>query len=211
MINHKFGELTILNETIKRSKSRGKYYLCKCSCGNIKEILGNSLKLGNTKSCGCFHKEKAKIQGLSNKKHGECSNYQVTKEYTTWISIKQRCNNKNNKNYNNYGGRGIKVCDRWLNSFENFLEDMGRKPKGYSIERINNNGNYEPNNCKWIPINKQYENKRRNKKAKLNILKAIRIRFLYNYIQTSQYNLSKRFNCSRETIRDILNYKEYKI
>lgn len=79
--------------------------------------------------------------------------------YKTWKRMKDRCSNPNNKNYKYYGGRGIKVCDRWVNSFENFYEDMGDKPKGLVIDRINNDGNYEPNNCRWVTITENNRNK----------------------------------------------------
>jgi len=82
--------------------------------------------------------------------------------YKTWCNMKQRCNNPNQPKYKNWGGRGIKVCDRWLNSFENFIQDMGERPQGTSIDRINVNGNYEPNNCRWATIKEQNNNKRKN-------------------------------------------------
>jgi hypothetical protein len=81
----------------------------------------------------------------------------------TWSNIKQRCYNVNNKDYKHYGGRGIKVCDRWLESFENFLEDMGDRPDGYSLDRIDNNENYEPSNCRWADKETQIKNRRRYK------------------------------------------------
>ena len=81
-----------------------------------------------------------------------------SKTYNCWSNLKQRCNNPNNKDYKKYGGRGIKVCDRWLNSFENFLEDMGEAPEGMSIDRTNNDGNYEPNNCRWTTSETQSRN-----------------------------------------------------
>jgi hypothetical protein len=82
-----------------------------------------------------------------------------TPEYNAWVHLRDRCTNPNNAAYKNYGGRGIAVCERW-NSFETFLADMGPRPMGYSIERVNNDGNYEPNNCKWIPLREQTKNRR---------------------------------------------------
>jgi hypothetical protein len=110
---------------------------------------------GATKSCGCLNHEnrqKPRRHGLSWK----------IPEYRSWINMRQRCLNKNNPRYKDYGGRGIKICKRW-SSFENFLADMGQMPgPGYSIERINNDGDYEPDNCIWLPRRDQWKNKRHN-------------------------------------------------
>lgn len=123
-----------------------------CECGVEKEFEGSSLRAGTSKSCGCTKKEIAKNINLS---HGKYK----SPEYRTWVKMKERCYNPNTERYPSYGGRGITVCERWLNSFENFYEDMGKKPKGYSIERINVDGNYEPNNCKWASSQEQHYNK----------------------------------------------------
>ena len=122
------------------------YWKCKCDCGNEKWILSSKLSpfsKDKTKSCGCIQKET--IANI-NYKHGEANK---TKENRIWRHMQGRCYCKTDAKYKNYGGRGIKVCDRWLNSYQNFLEDMGRCPKGCSIHRIENDGNYEPKNCKW--------------------------------------------------------------
>ncbi len=103
--------------------------------------------------------ETKKKIGNANRKHGV---YKESAIYVTWCNMKQRCYNKNNIGYKNYGGRGIKICDRWLNSFENFYEDMGNKPIGMTLERINNNGDYMPNNCKWASWTDQHRNQRKN-------------------------------------------------
>jgi hypothetical protein len=97
--------------------------------------------------------------------HGDAREGKRTAEYNIWITMKQRCSNPKTNGYINYGGRGIIVCERWLNSFENFLKDMGRKPSGdHSIDRIDNDGNYEPNNCRWATQKEQYENSRLQRK-----------------------------------------------
>jgi hypothetical protein len=124
--------------------------------------MSSSLKSGDTRSCGCLFlsllRKRLTIHGGSN-----------TSEFSTWGLIKYRCNNKNSPDWKDYGGRGITVCSRWLNSFENFLEDMGNKPsKKHSIDRIDNNGNYDPSNCRWSTIIEQANNKRNNIFIKYN-------------------------------------------
>lgn len=153
----KFGKLLVIQfDSVNKHSQRS--WLCLCECGNIKIISGTSLKRV-TKSCGCLAKELIKLRRTS---HGNCKNNSTTKEYYTWIGMKNRCNNPKFIGFQNYGERGISVCDRWLNSFDNFLSDMGLAPtKKHSLDRINNNGNYCPENCKWSTAKEQNQNRRK--------------------------------------------------
>lgn len=143
-------------------------WLCLCSCGN--EVLVNSraFSKGRVKSCGCLKKEKdiEKILEQSNKKrtHGK-SGKNITGEYRCWKGMNSRCFNSNATGYKNYGGRGISVCSRWRYSFEKFLEDMKKRPSIHlSIDRINNDGDYEPGNCRWTTRSEQMKNTRLRKR-----------------------------------------------
>ncbi len=150
----KYNRLTIIGEVEQQGNNRR--FNCKCDCGNETVVFLGNLRRNNhtTTSCGCYNKEMTRKTHTT---HGMIN----TSEYTSWEGMKQRCYNPNNPRYNDWGGRGIKVCDRWLNSFENFIEDMGMKPeKEYSIDRIDNNGNYEPGNCRWTDIFTQNNNQR---------------------------------------------------
>lgn len=129
-----------------------------CRCGKQFEASIKSVKQFHTKSCGCVNVHMAML------KHGHGGRCNQSSEYMTWQSMLERCRNPKNRYYHNYGGRGISVCKRWI-KFENFISDMGLKPKDqkYSIERINNDGNYEPSNCKWATREEQESNKRTNR------------------------------------------------
>ena len=148
----------------------GAVWECKCDCGNIKNVRSGDLRSGRTNSCGCYMKDKLSKARL---KHGATKNYMRTGTYKSWRSMKTRCYAEYDVNYERYGGRGIIVCDRWKNSFENFLEDMGERPDNHSLERKDFNGNYEPSNCCWIHNSQQAKNTRRNKYVILNGEKMI--------------------------------------
>lgn len=151
MIGEKFGKWIVLSPD-KKIGNYSKNY-CRCECGTEKYVITKYLKNGRSKSCGC----------IGNAKHG----MYLTHQYKIWQYMKNRCYNKNKNNYHNYGGRGIRVCDRWLNSFENFWEDMKDEYKeGLTLDRINTNGDYELNNCRWIDQKEQMRNTRRNIKIK---------------------------------------------
>ena len=156
LVGDRFGRLTI-TRVLNKSKHKRVYSECVCDCGNIVQVLLSSLKNGNTKSCGCLRKELTSLRMSTHKKS-------FSPEYNSYHHMIKRCYKKNTNVYSGYGGRGIKVCDRWLESFENFYKDMGEKPsKKHSLDRINNDGNYEPDNCRWATQSTQVINSRRKK------------------------------------------------
>ncbi len=168
LVGQKFNMLTVISFSHRNGYQ--KYWLCKCDCGNEKSILQGNITSGYTKSCGCHH---ASVMSLMNTKHGEAGKNTITKEYTIWAGMIGRCTNQNSSNYNRYGGRGISVCERWL-QFENFIADMGRCPDGHSLDRFpDKNGNYEFNNCRWATAKEQAHNTRRNKWLEYNGRKMI--------------------------------------
>lgn len=146
-----FTRWTVIKLSSNKSGNGRNLWLCRCECGTEKEVLTGSLTRGKSKSCGC----------LGNNRHG----MHKSKEYKTWQSMKERCYNERNKRYSKYGGRGIKVCDRWLEAFENFYEDMGDRPSDiYSLERLDVNKDYCPENCIWATYEEQNRNRGKNKK-----------------------------------------------
>ena len=150
MIGQKFGRLKVIKELSER-KNGGKVYKCLCDCGNYTDVRGSFLRNGKTKSCGCLMND-------TNTKHSKYN----TRIYNIYYGIIQRCYNKNDKyHYPHYGGRGIKMCDEWLNDFMNFYKwamDNGYKDN-LTIDRIDNDGNYEPNNCRWTTTYEQNKNR----------------------------------------------------
>lgn len=147
-----FGRLTTIKE-INRDKNKNIVWECICRCGNKTNVVATLLSQGHSKSCGCLVRENLSHLAY---KHGMSK----TKIYRVWAGIISRTSYKGDTNYQRYGGRGIKVCDRWR-KYLNFFEDMGREYReGLQIERVNNDGNYEPSNCKWATRHDQSRNKR---------------------------------------------------
>lgn len=148
-----FGRLTALS-VAGRASNRKVIWECRCECGALAYPQGDSLRNGNTKSCGCLVKESgrlniAKAQAAS-LTHGESINQLKSPEYKSWQAMKSRCYNPNSTGFHSYGGRGIKVCDQWVNDFSQFLSDMGRRPStAHTLDRIEGDAGYNPSNCRW--------------------------------------------------------------
>jgi hypothetical protein len=151
LAGQRFGRLLVLAPT-ENSKTGFTRWVCRCDCGNEISTYTNGLRSGHAKSCGCINKEQQRDRHLT---HG----MSATKLYKAWVGMIGRCENKSNSAYKNYGGRGIKVCDRWKN-FENFAIDVGDRPISMTLDREDNNGNYEPSNWRWATWNTQSTNKR---------------------------------------------------
>ena len=154
----KYNRLSVISRDRSFPKGRSRW-LCVCECGKQTVVDGYCIRSGNVQSCGCLMVERVRESCIT---HGQAGKYTRTREYNIWKGIKTRCFNENSTRYDCWGGRGITMCPDWLNSFEKFYADMGPRPSSkHSIERINNDGNYEPSNCKWATQKEQLKNRRK--------------------------------------------------
>jgi len=198
LTNKKFNKLLVMHTV---GKDKHGYYLwkCLCDCGNIKIATGQSVKIGD---CGCLYSDKL---SLSHIKHGGTKDYGKSREYTSWSGAKYRCTNPNNPKYPIYGGLGIKMCRRWMSSFEAFFKDMGPCPPGHSLDRINFRGDYKPSNCRWAT---RYEQQQNRGVVKLKAKDVLDIRALAaKGIEFK--SLAKVFNTAEGNIWSIVNRKTW--
>lgn len=170
MIGQTFGKLTVTSKAddviyiVHGKPSKTRRWNCVCVCGGETTSFESGLKSGNSTSCGCKRRKHAIKMGKARTTHGmSCS-----KEYSSYHKMMQRCYSKNSDQYKNYGNRGIVVCDKWKNSFDSFLSDMGMAPsENHSVDRINPNGNYEKENCRWATWKEQQRNRTNNRVIKI--------------------------------------------
>lgn len=190
IINKRFGRLKVVE--FSHIKNKTSYWKCICDCGNEKIISRGALTSGDTISCGCFREEHKSEYGF---KHGKAG----TKLYSVWSSMIQRCTNPKASNYKRYGGRGIKICDEWRKNFISFYDWAIENDynKGLSLDRINNDGNYEPSNCRWVTIKQQQNNMRTNHFVE------------YKGIKRTLSEWARILKVNRETLRYRINHNNF--
>lgn len=160
LMSRRFGRLLVVGGPAPRGN--GVDWTCVCDCSAIKTVSGSNLRAGETLSCGCLNRE---LRAQRNTTHGASK----SPEYNVWLAMRRRCRSESDVKYADYGGRGIKVCARWAESFEKFLADMGPRPSAkHEIDRRDNDGNYEPGNCRWATRTQQNRNTRRTHFVTLN-------------------------------------------
>jgi hypothetical protein len=160
-VGERYGRLTVLELATERDNRKNRHWRCKCDCGAIRVVRSNHLRSGDTVSCGCHAADASRIRtGDRARRHGHTIG-KPSRTYNSWTNMIARCTRPNTPWFHLYGGRGITVCDRWRN-FDAFLQDMGERPEGRTLDRIDPDGNYEPDNCRWATPSEQNLNRRRS-------------------------------------------------
>lgn len=198
LIGRRFGRLLVTARSQRRAS-----WVCACDCGTVKSCRTDHLVHGKIVSCGCYGKERTIEMNKQRARHGR-SHEARGSAYASWRSMRDRCNAPNNPEYSNYGGRGIRICQRW-DSFKAFVADMGERPPGTSIDRIDVNGNYEPGNCRWATSVQQNRNRR------TGVLDADRVREILGRHEhgESQRSVSRRLGIASRTVYDIIHRRRW--
>lgn len=188
-MSERFNRLALLDKDVGRTGDGHRVSLWKCDCGSLKKIAYSRVKSGASKSCGCLSAEVSRAAA----KHGARRTGCVSPEYSSWMAMRTRCNNPNSKDYPRYGGRGISICDRW-GDFSLFLHDMGERPEGKTLERIDSMKAYEPGNVKWGDHFEQARNRRSSLSWKIKGLDFDSISLASVHFGVSQHTISRWVN-----------------
>jgi len=165
LIEQRFSRLVVKARV--ENKGTKAAWICDCDCGSTTVVVSCALKSGKTRSCGCLQREKQSARVTKRNTihgHNKAGTGNQSRTWTSWSSMKKRCTMQSHISYPDYGGRGISFCERW-ETFTNFLADMGERPEGKTLDRIDVNGNYEPNNCRWATLSEQQQNKRKKSRV----------------------------------------------
>ena len=168
LIGLTFGRLTVISRL--PSVGGATMWRCRCECGEMRSVVGKNMRNGVTRSCGCLKSEISRQRAVArNTTHGWAPHHDRTGEYRAWVGARNRCLDPNNASWKHYGGRGITICDRWRHSFEHFISDMGKRPSNrHSLDRIDNDGPYAPENCRWATLAQQANNRSNNNRLEVD-------------------------------------------
>lgn len=205
MTNQRFEMFTVIQRH-GSNKHKSATWLCRCDCGNEFIATGQDLRRGDYKSCGCF--QHSKSENNSNYKHGCCAG-KTTPTYSSWSSMKKRCSNINNKDYHRYGGSGITFNEEW-SVFSNFLRDMGEKPEGYELDRIDGTKGYYKENCRWATRQQQNDNRKNVTHYILYDTFKINLNYLCEYFNVS-YGAGKYRKNDINKVRQLCNLTPYEL
>jgi hypothetical protein len=200
-LGKRYGRLVVLEKTRDETQVA---WRCRCDCGAETVTRGCKLRQGEVISCGCFNRERIAAIGRGHVRHGHCVDGHSSPEYRAWVSMSKRCYGGGHPNYREHG---IVVCQRWRDSFEAFLADMGPRPRGHSIDRIDVHGNYEPSNCRWASPSQQQRNKRSN--HHLDGVTAMQMRWLVTDYGVTQKAVARAFETNEVTVREVLQGKHW--
>lgn len=161
--SQRFGRFVVIERALPNGSDRHARWRCQCDCGQQRIVSGHTLRLGTSRSCGCLGVENSRAVVMT---HGHSIGHQLSPTYRSWRNMQTRCQNPNSSRYADYGGRGIKISKRWLgpSGFQHFLADMGERPFGKEIDRMDNDGDYKPGNCRWATKLEHGKNRRKRRK-----------------------------------------------